>query len=205
MTDLTYCYLHMTKNDILVLDTLETPDYLGEDLINKGDSGDEDELDIPEALIPPNPEDQDQLPDQIHPSYPYGNPLSIKHPSSRPQEAGDITKRGVYEALGYPGYHTDLQDSNVWRELALDELFPVDEHHEMAARQTQARKIASGATAQGATTNPQPTAPAPPPLPGVNNATATTDEEDEEDEDEEEEEGEGEEEGEDDEAPDESA
>ena len=32
----------MTKNDILVLDTLETNEYLGDELINKGDSGDED-------------------------------------------------------------------------------------------------------------------------------------------------------------------
>ncbi|KAL1745282.1 hypothetical protein HDZ31DRAFT_11482, partial [Schizophyllum fasciatum] len=175
----------MTKNDILVLDTLETPEYLGEDLINKGDSGDEDELDIPDELIPPNPEDQDQLPDQIHPSYPYGNPLSIKHPSSKPQEANDITKRGVYEALGYPGYHTDLQESNVWRELALDELFPVDESHEMAARQTQARKMASGATAQGAG-NPAPSAPPPPPAPSEEQETSA-EEEEEADEDEEDE------------------
>ncbi|KAL1682236.1 hypothetical protein EV122DRAFT_249382 [Schizophyllum commune] len=189
MTDLTYCYLHMTKNDILVLDTLETNEYLGDELINKGDSGDEDELDIPEALIPPNPEDQDQLPDQIHPSYPYGNPLSIKHPSSRPQEANDITKRGVYEALGYPGYHTDLQESNVWRELALDELFPVDDAHEMAARQTQARKMASGATAQGSG-NPAP-APAPPPTAAEGESASEEEEDDEveEDEDEEAEEG----------------
>ncbi|KAI5896900.1 uncharacterized protein SCHCODRAFT_02533492 [Schizophyllum commune H4-8] len=192
----------MTKNDILVLDTLETNEYLGDELINKGDSGDEDELDIPEALIPPNPEDQDQLPDQIHPSYPYGNPLSIKHPSSRPQEANDITKRGVYEALGYPGYHTDLQESNVWRELALgaytylmlnlppaDELFPVDDAHEMAARQTQARKMASGATAQGSG-NPAPAPPLPPSA--AEGESASEEEEDdevEEDEDEEVEEG----------------
>ena len=30
--DLTYCYLHMTRHDIEVLDTIGTPDYLNGDL-----------------------------------------------------------------------------------------------------------------------------------------------------------------------------
>ena len=56
-----------------------------------------------------------------------------------------------------------------------DELFPVDDAHEMAARQTQARKMASGATAQGSG-NPAP-APAPPPT-AAEGESASEEEED---------------------------
>lgn len=34
--DLTYCYLHMTRHDIEVLDTIGTPDYLNGDLCIDG-------------------------------------------------------------------------------------------------------------------------------------------------------------------------
>lgn len=54
MTDLTYCYLHMSKHDLQVLDTFETADYL------KGELSDE-ELDIPQHMVPPNPDDSDSM------------------------------------------------------------------------------------------------------------------------------------------------
>ena len=34
--DLTFCYLHMTRHDIEVLDTIGTPDYLNGDLCIDG-------------------------------------------------------------------------------------------------------------------------------------------------------------------------
>ena len=81
MTDLFYCYNHMTANDLKVLDTVETLEYMS------GELSDE-ELDIPAHMIPPNPDDSDILPSQVHPSYPYGNPTSIKHPRSEERRVG---------------------------------------------------------------------------------------------------------------------
>ena len=36
--DLTFCYLHMTQNDLDVLDTIGTPDYFSGDLSDSGEA-----------------------------------------------------------------------------------------------------------------------------------------------------------------------
>ncbi|KAK7470651.1 hypothetical protein VKT23_002074 [Stygiomarasmius scandens] len=138
MTDLTYCYLHMTKRDLQVLDLYETKDYV------KTKLGD-DEIDIPFHMIPPNPEDSDNLPSNTHPSYPYGNPMSIKHPASRPRPGYDPWSRAadLHQELGYDG--GGLNGALRWKELALHELLPVDELKEEAQKAMEARQMASGA------------------------------------------------------------
>ena len=39
------------------------------------------------------------LPSQVHPSYPYGNPLSIKHPASLPRRPYDPASRALFEDM----------------------------------------------------------------------------------------------------------
>ncbi|KAF9460558.1 hypothetical protein BDZ94DRAFT_1324025 [Collybia nuda] len=165
MTDLTFCYLHMTRHDLQILDTLETTEYM------KGELSD-DELDIPPHMVPPNPDDSDILPSQVHPSYPYGNPTNIKHPAARPRPPYDPSSRALFEDMGYAG--GGVNGALRWRDLALEELLPVDEDKEEAKRAMQARKMASGASNQ----NPQPPQQPPPQMP----QDQTVDEEDDDDE-----------------------
>lgn len=145
MTDLTFCYLHMTQQDLDVLDTIGMPDYLSGELSDT-------EVDIPAHMVPPNPDDSDVLPSQVHPSYPYGNPTSIKHPASLPRRPYDPSSRALFEDMGYAG--GGINGSLRWKDLALDLLLPVDEEKEEAERAAQARKMASGA----AHPHPPPTA-----------------------------------------------
>ncbi|TFK63263.1 hypothetical protein BDN72DRAFT_776111 [Pluteus cervinus] len=156
----------MTRNDLQVLDTLDTPDYM------KGELSDDD-LDVPAHMVPPNPDDSDILPSQVHPSYPYGNPTNIKHPAARPRPPYDPSSRALFEDMGYAG--GGINGALRWRDLALDELLPVDEEKEEAKRAMQARKMASGATNHAAGQSQQ-------------SATNAAINEDDEDEDEEEEE-----------------
>ncbi|KAI9510018.1 hypothetical protein F5148DRAFT_658018 [Russula earlei] len=138
MTDLTFCYLHMTENDLKVLDTIGTPEYL------KGNLSDS-EMDIPVHMVPPNPDDSDILPSHIHPSYPYGNPTNIKHPAARPRVPYDPTSRALFEDMGYAG--GGVNGTLRWKDLALDILLPVDKEKEEAEKAAHARKMASGANA----------------------------------------------------------
>ncbi|KAF9564222.1 hypothetical protein CPC08DRAFT_631508 [Agrocybe pediades] len=131
----------MTRNDLLVLDTVETSEYIIGELSD-------DELDIPAHMIPPNPDDSDILPSQVHPSYPYGNPTQLKHPSTRARPGYDPASRALFEDMGYTG---GLNGTLRWRDLGLEELLPVDEEKEEAKRAIQARKMASGSSGQ----NPQ--------------------------------------------------
>lgn len=125
------------------------------------------ELDIPPHMVPPNPDDSDSmsltsfsfcyldiisivLPSQVHPSYPYGNPTNIKHPAARPRPPYDPSSRALFEDMGYAG--GGVNGALRWRDLALEELLPIDEDKEEAKRAMQARKMASGASNQ----NPQP-------------------------------------------------
>jgi len=126
----------MTRHDLLVLDTIETPEYM------KGELSD-DELDIPPHLIPPNPDESDMLPSQVHPSYPYGNPNNIKHPSAKPRQAYGLLSRALFEDMSIGGGGTN--GTLRWTDLALDELLPIDEEKEVAQRAMQARKMASAA------------------------------------------------------------
>ena len=84
------------------------------------------------------------LPSQVHPSYPYGNPTNIKHPSSKPRPPYDPSSRALFEDMGYAG--GGINGSLRWRDLGLEDLLPVDEEKEEAKRAMQARKMASGAT-----------------------------------------------------------
>ncbi|KAF8199083.1 hypothetical protein BJ912DRAFT_950845 [Pholiota molesta] len=127
----------MTRYDLLVLDTVDTVEYID------GVLSDE-ELDIPLHLIPPNPDDSDILPSQVHPSYPYGNPTHTKHPSTKPRPPYDPASRALFEDMGYAG--GGINGSLRWRDLGLDDLLPVDEEKEEAKRALQARKMASGAS-----------------------------------------------------------
>jgi hypothetical protein len=127
----------MTRQDLLILDTVDTSEYINGELSD-------DELDIPAHLVPPNPDESDILPSQVHPSYPYGNPTSLKHPASKPQPKHDPASRALFEDMGYGG--GGVNGSIRWRDLALDELLPIDEDKEEAKRAMQARKMASGAS-----------------------------------------------------------
>lgn len=167
MTDLTFCYIHMTEHDLKVLDTIDSPEYISGELSD-------DELDIPAHMIPPNPDDSDILPSQVHPSYPYGNPTNIKHPAARPRPPYDPTSRALFEDMGYGG--GGVNGSLRWRDLALDRLLPINEEKEETKRAAEARKMANGATSQ-----PQQQQQQPPPQAGAGDQTI--DEEDEEEED----------------------
>ncbi|KZV92008.1 hypothetical protein EXIGLDRAFT_84450 [Exidia glandulosa HHB12029] len=164
----------MTRTDIDALDTIGTSDF------DPGTLADE-ELEIPFEMIPPNPDESDTLPSQVHPSYPYGDPTRLNHPASFPRGATyDPYSRALFEDVSSLGVNATLR----WRELALDLLLPVDAEKAEAERAAHARKLASG------TGNPAPRAqqqqpPAPAMAPP---AQYDEDEDDEDDEDEEEEE-----------------
>jgi len=155
----------MTRHDLEILDTIGTADYL------KGELSDDD-VDVPSHMVPPNPEDSDVLPSQVHPSYPYGNPLNIKHPAARPRRPYDPSSRALFEDMGYSG--GGVNGSLRWKDLALDTLFPVDETREEAEKAAQARKLASGASSN----HP------PPSVPPVLAAQMADEDEDEEENDE---------------------
>ncbi|KAF9649207.1 hypothetical protein BDM02DRAFT_3095196, partial [Thelephora ganbajun] len=178
--DLFYCYAHMTPSDLRTLDTLEGPDYM------EGYLSDED-LDIPPGTKPPNPEESELLPSVVHPSYPFGNPLSIKHPASRPKRPFEPSSRALFEDMVPLG--AGVNGFLRWKELGLDTLLPVDEEAETKVQAEQARKMANGVPA-----HQQSTAPPPRPIGMQRTVETQTDEEgdeedteggDEEDEDEE--------------------
>ncbi|TFK90125.1 hypothetical protein K466DRAFT_583988 [Polyporus arcularius HHB13444] len=173
MTDLTFCYLHMTRHDIEVLDTIGTPDYLNGDLSIE-------DVDMAPHMKPPNPEESEVLPSQVHPSYPYGNPLSIKHPASLPRRPYDPASRALFEDMGYGG--GGVNGTIRWKDLALDLLFPVDQAREEAERAAQARQMASGTTSNHPPTQPQQQ---PPPNQVIQEEEDENDENDDDDEDEE--------------------
>ncbi|KAF7983712.1 hypothetical protein HWV62_19651 [Athelia sp. TMB] len=136
----------MTNQDLQILDTLGTSDYISGELSD-------DELDIPPHMVPPNPDDSDILPSQVHPSYPYGNPTNIRHPAARPRPPYDPTSRALFEDMGYAG--GGINGALRWRDLALDRLLPVDEAKEESKRAAQARKMTSGTAANHPPAPPQ--------------------------------------------------
>lgn len=151
MTDLTYCYLHMTEFELKCIGTIGSSDYIPSELP-------EEDLDIPAHMIPPNPDDSDILPSQVHPSYPYGNPTNIRHPAARPRPPYDPTSRALFEDMGYAG--GGVNGTLRWKDLALEQLLPVDDVKEELKRAAEARKMANGAT--GTAYHPPPP---PPPQP----------------------------------------
>ncbi|KAF8836833.1 hypothetical protein BDN67DRAFT_973683 [Paxillus ammoniavirescens] len=165
MTDLTYCYLHMTEHELKVIDTIDSLEYISGEISD-------DDLDIPAHMIPPNPDDSDILPSQVHPSYPYGNPTNIRHPAARPRPPYDPTSRALFEDMGYAG--GGVNGALRWKDLALERLLPVNEQKEEMRRAAEARKMANGATAQVHHQQPQQ-----PPAPPAGAADQTTEEEEE--------------------------
>lgn len=99
------------------------------------------------------------LPSQVHPSYPYGNPTNIKHPAARPRPPYDPTSRALFEDMGYGGGAAN--GALRWKDLALEQLLPVDEEKEEMRRAAEARKMANVATAQVHHPPPQPLPPPP--------------------------------------------
>jgi hypothetical protein len=84
------------------------------------------------------------LPSEIHPSYPYGNPFSLTHPAALPRNTRDFTSRALYEDMDTVfGSNSAL----LWKDLALDELLPVDKEEELRLKAEHARKMANGAQA----------------------------------------------------------
>ena len=179
------------------------------------------DLDIPLHMMPPNPDDSESshictslvpppnlpvsynphnvavLPSQVHPSYPYGNPTSAKHPINQPRTllAFDPGSRALFEDMGFAG--GGINGAFRWNELALDQLLPIDEEKEEAKRAAQARKMASGAGGGGQQGQGGGQAQQQQHQQAGGQGDQTLDEEDEEDEDEDEDEEEDEEEEED--------
>ncbi|KIJ45309.1 hypothetical protein M422DRAFT_75270 [Sphaerobolus stellatus SS14] len=124
MTDLTFCYLHMTEHDLQTLDSLDSSDFMD------GDLSDE-ELEIPLHMVPPNPDDADR------------NPTNLNHPAALPHIPGE-PGRALYEDMRHPGAgaNTALR----WKDLALELLLPINEEKEEAERAALARKQAAVAT-----------------------------------------------------------
>jgi len=116
------------------------------------------------------------LPSQVHPSYPYGNPTNIRHPAARPRPPYDPTSRALFEDMGYGG--GAVNGALRWKDLALEQLLPVDEEKEEMKRAAEARKMANVATAQVHHPPPQP----PPPPPDAADQTLEEEEEEEEEE-----------------------
>ncbi|KAI0079098.1 hypothetical protein K474DRAFT_1770524 [Panus rudis PR-1116 ss-1] len=167
MTDLTFCYLHMTDHELEVVDTIGSPDYLDFKM-------NVENVDVPPHMRPPNPEETEVLPSRMHPSYPYGNPFNPKHPANLPRIPYDPASRALFEDMGFGG--GGVNGSMRWKELGLDLLLPVDREKEDAEKAAQARKMASG------THHPPP----PPPVqehPQPQVAPDPTDDEEDEDDD----------------------
>lgn len=122
---------------------------------------------------------QTVLPSQVHPSYPYGNPLSIKHPASLPRRPYDPASRALFEDMGYGG--GGVNGTIRWKDLALDLLFPVDQAREEAEKAAQARQMASGTTSNHPPAQAQP----------AQNQAVEEDEDENDENDADEEEGEG--------------
>ncbi|KDQ13012.1 hypothetical protein BOTBODRAFT_175888 [Botryobasidium botryosum FD-172 SS1] len=133
MTDLSFCYLHMTDDQLASLDFFDDEEFMA-------DLG-KDNIEVPEHLVPPDPDDGDNLPSQVHPSYPYGNPTRTSFPAYNAAPLGPIT-RSLYEDARF------MEGSNNghlrWGDIALDRLLPVDPRKVEADKAASARRAANG-------------------------------------------------------------
>jgi len=120
------------------------------------------------------------LPSQVHPSYPYGNPTSIRHPAARPRAPHDPMSRALFDDMGYAG--GGVNGALRWKDLALDLLLPVDREKEERERAAMARKMASGTNANN---NPATAQRPAPEIEPAGNQGVEDDEEEEEEESEE--------------------
>ncbi|KAG9018778.1 hypothetical protein FRB90_009782 [Tulasnella sp. 427] len=111
---------------------------------------DEDEIEIPYGAMPPDPDDGDNLPSHIHPSFPYGNPFKDKHLASAAFPTNPYSTRARFEDAEFEG--VGLKSKRRWKDLGLDMLLPPDpikdeEEKAKAARNsvhTSSRRQAGG-------------------------------------------------------------
>ncbi|KAB5592429.1 hypothetical protein CTheo_4137 [Ceratobasidium theobromae] len=103
-----------------------------------------DSIDVPSHQVPPDPNDSDTLPSQVHPSYPYGNPTKPSHPVAF-EPLGRGSSRAYYDDMRFERLRR--LDRLRWTNLGLDLLLPVDHEREEAMKAAAARRAASGATA----------------------------------------------------------
>ncbi|KAG8855403.1 hypothetical protein FRB96_007061 [Tulasnella sp. 330] len=132
MTDLTYCYLHMTSARIAAMDFFDELDETSS--IGKVD---EDEIEIPIGAMPPDPDDGDNLPSQIHPSFPYGNPFKDKTLIATAFTRHGMSTRALYEDAEFEG--VGRRSTRRWKDLGLDILLPPDPVTEEEAKAKAAR------------------------------------------------------------------
>ncbi|KAG8932841.1 hypothetical protein FRC01_012174 [Tulasnella sp. 417] len=119
MTDSTYCYLHMTSGRIAAMDLFDELDQRS--IVGRVD---EDEIEIPYGAMPPDPDDGDNLPSHIHPSFPYGNPFKDKHLASAAFPTNPYSTRARFEDAEFEG--VGLKTKRRWKDLGLDMLLPSD-------------------------------------------------------------------------------
>ncbi|CAE6350226.1 unnamed protein product [Rhizoctonia solani] len=101
-------------------------------------------IDVPSHQVPPDPNDSDTLPSQVHPSYPYGNPTKPSHPVAF-EPLGRGSSRAYYDDMRFERLRR--LDRLRWTNLALDLLLPIDHEREEALKAAAARRAASGAAA----------------------------------------------------------
>ncbi|KAF8317778.1 uncharacterized protein EI90DRAFT_142077 [Cantharellus anzutake] len=178
MTDLSYCYLHMSDQKVASFDFHDKIRFKVEE--------DVDDFEISEEYIPPDPDDTDCLPSQMHTSYPYGNPTHRNHPAALGTYPFGFGYAHLYSQINYdassltrrPGSPSRpnasssiVYDSSLgplkWDDLALDQLLPADPKKLEAEWAAKARRSATGAAQNAGVSG----AAAPPP-PGAD----TTDE-----------------------------
>ncbi|EJU03519.1 hypothetical protein DACRYDRAFT_114904 [Dacryopinax primogenitus] len=97
-----------------------------------------EEVEVPVEFLPPEPDDEDRLPSQIHPSYPYGNPTKAPHPSTAGTvPMGILGARALFEdvAVERKGFQTRPN----WTDLGLDQLYRADPERVEAAAAAAAR------------------------------------------------------------------
>jgi len=100
-----------------ILDTLEGPGYMDSHLSDEGSLN----LSTPKSLF----KFPLVLPSVVHPSYLFGDPLSIKRPASRPKRLFESSSRALFgdTVLLRAGVNDFLR----WKEPELDTLLPVNE------------------------------------------------------------------------------
>lgn len=125
----------MTEAEIDNLDHIDDADYWDHALSDE-------ELQIPPNMVPPDPDDSDRLPSNVHVSYPYGDPTRLTHPAAQANRVMDANSRDLYDETGGIG---NVNVGMVWRDLALDFLLPKDTTKEEAERAAKARRLANGA------------------------------------------------------------
>ncbi|KAG8904935.1 hypothetical protein FRB99_000989 [Tulasnella sp. 403] len=101
---------------------------------------DEADIEIPLGAMPPDPDDGDNLPSQIHPSFPYGNPFRDKHLTATAFPTNPVSTRALYEDAEFEGVGPKAKRR--WKDLGLDMLIPPDHVKDEEAKAKAARNSA---------------------------------------------------------------